>query len=69
METYRVSSSRQCCATCEYWGALRLAYRYDVETEEWGICSNRKTSRYGQETKYRDSCSRYLKWIVLEFER
>ncbi|MFZ8830672.1 MAG: hypothetical protein ACO2OY_00700 [Thermodesulfobacteriaceae bacterium] len=37
-----------------------------VESEEWGVCSNRRTLNYGREKSYKDSCSRYMRWIVLE---
>jgi hypothetical protein len=66
MKVYRTSASSKYCATCEYWGAMRQVRLSTVESEEWGVCSNRKILNYGKEKSYKDSCSRYERWIVLE---
>ena len=65
MRSNRVSASSKYCATCEYWGAMRQARRSEVECEECGVCSNRRASYYGRKKRYKDSCSKYEKWIVL----
>ncbi len=66
MKVYRTLYSLKKCATCEYWGAMRQVRGSSVESEEWGVCSNRRTLNYGREKSYRDSCSRYMRWIALE---
>jgi hypothetical protein len=66
MKVYRTSASSKYCATCEYWGAMRQVRLSTVESDEWGICSNRRSSFYGKEIKYKDRCSKYMRWIVLE---
>jgi hypothetical protein len=66
MKVYRTLYSSKKCATCEYWGAMRQVRVSIVESAEWGVCSNRRGSFYGREKSYRDSCSRYMRWIALE---
>jgi hypothetical protein len=45
---------------------MRQARSSYVESEEWGVCSNRRSSYYGKEKKYRDHCFRYERWVVLD---
>lgn len=66
MGVYKTYSNTKCCATCEFWGALRRIHGHYVESEEWGICSNRRSSYYKGDKRYKDRCSRYLRWIALE---
>jgi len=66
MGMYNTYPNTKCCAACEFWGALRRIYSGRVESEEWRICSNRRSSYYRREKRYRDYCSRYLCWIALD---
>jgi len=66
MRGNKVWVKTKCCATCEYWGAMRQAKGSDVLCEDWGICSNRRTlSNYSKEKRYKDKCSKYKIWGVL----
>jgi len=65
MKIYRTSASSEYCATCEYWGAVRQVRSSTVESEEWGIYSNRKSGYNGKERKYNGHCFRYVRWFTL----
>jgi len=68
MKVYRNYPNIKCCATCEFWGAIKRIYNNRVESEEWGICLIGEAVIYKKEKKYRDHCSRYLRWIALDIK-